>query len=157
MGCEGRAERHRLVVVPPTHRGGQWYRTHERFRLRLLGLLDEQLDEWWVSGEARFRNPRGRVGSVADETLFRREAPDGTRRPSPPGAPAALLAARRSPRPRAALGWSRYFGTAELRVRRPLSRHSQPSISYRHGRNDGGFDGDDFSQSRVAAAFRDRL
>ena len=80
-----------------------------------------------VRREARLRNPRGRVGSVADETLFRREAPDGTRRPSPPGAPAALLAARRSPRPRAASGWSRYFGTAELRVRRPLTRHSQPS------------------------------
>ena len=32
-----------------------------------------------MSGEALLRNLRGGVGSVVDETLFHREAPDGTR------------------------------------------------------------------------------
>ena len=54
-------------------------------------------------------------------------------------------------------GGANLFGAAELRVRRPLSRHSQLTISYRHGRNGGGFDGDDFSQNRVAVAFTYRL
>ncbi len=49
------------------------------------------------------------------------------------------------------------FGAVELRVRRQLTRHSPLSISYRHWRNDGGFDGDDFSQNRVAVAFTYRL
>ena len=54
-------------------------------------------------------------------------------------------------------GGANLFGAAELQVRRQLTRHSQLSISYRHWRNDGGFDVDDFSQNRVAVAFTYRL
>lgn len=54
-------------------------------------------------------------------------------------------------------GGANLFGAAEVRVRRQLTRHSQLSISYRHWRNDGGFDADDFSQNRVAVAFTYRL
>jgi hypothetical protein len=54
-------------------------------------------------------------------------------------------------------GGANLFGAAELRVRRQLTRHSQLSISYRHWRNDGSYDIDDFSQNRVAVAFTYRL
>ena len=54
-------------------------------------------------------------------------------------------------------GGANLFGAVELRARRQLTRHSQISISYRHWRNDGGFDADDFSQNRIAVAFTYRL
>jgi hypothetical protein len=42
------------------------------------------------------------------------------------------------------------FGGVELRVRRQLTRHLQLALAYRHWRNRGDFDLDDFSQNRVA-------
>jgi len=33
-----------LVVVPHTHWDREWYRTHEQFRARLVGLLDGLLE-----------------------------------------------------------------------------------------------------------------
>ena len=33
-----------LVFVPHTHWDREWYRTHEQFRYKLVGLLDRVLD-----------------------------------------------------------------------------------------------------------------
>jgi hypothetical protein len=49
------------------------------------------------------------------------------------------------------------FGGTELRIRRQVSRHLQLALSYRHLRNRGGFDLDDFSGNRIALELGYRL
>jgi hypothetical protein len=44
------------------------------------------------------------------------------------------------------------FGGAEIEFRRQLTARTQVSVSYRHWRNEGDFDPDDFSQNRLALA-----
>jgi hypothetical protein len=46
--------RRRLVVVPHTHWDREWYRTHEQFRYRLVGLMDGLLD--LLEGDPAFRH-----------------------------------------------------------------------------------------------------
>ena len=49
------------------------------------------------------------------------------------------------------------FGGAELRIRRQVTRYLQLALSYRHWRNRGHFDLDDFSRNRVALELGFRL
>jgi hypothetical protein len=49
------------------------------------------------------------------------------------------------------------FGGAELRIRRQVTRQLQLGLSYRHWRNRGDFDLDDFSRNRIALELDFRL
>ena len=49
------------------------------------------------------------------------------------------------------------FGGTELRIRRQVTRSLQLALSYRHWRNRGAFDLDDFSQNRIALELDFRL
>ena len=51
-----------LVVVPHTHWDREWYRTHEQFRARLVGLLDGLL-------ELLERDPGFRCFSLDGQTI----------------------------------------------------------------------------------------
>jgi hypothetical protein len=48
------------------------------------------------------------------------------------------------------LGGVDVFGAAEVKLRRQLTRHLQVGIAYRHWRNAGSLDIDDFRQNRIA-------
>jgi hypothetical protein len=52
--------------------------------------------------------------------------------------------------------WSRddnFFGGAEVELRRQLTRRAQVKLSYRHWRNGGDYEFDDFGQNRIALEF----
>jgi hypothetical protein len=48
------------------------------------------------------------------------------------------------------MGGIDWFGAAEVKLRRQLTRHLQVGIAYRHWRNAGSLDADDFQQNRIA-------
>ncbi|HXZ85246.1 MAG TPA: alpha-mannosidase, partial [Myxococcota bacterium] len=63
-----------LVVVPHTHWDREWYRTHEQFRARLVGLLDGLLDLLERDPEFRCFSLDGQTIVLDDYLAVRPEA-----------------------------------------------------------------------------------